>query len=114
MSEAKYTPGPWQWRSIAKNPRSANGQYLHNQRLCGTPPALRVGMIDVVRVADADLIAAAPCLLAAVVALLDCAPYEATTDGCECKENGTGFGDDGEPCAHILAHRAVAKATATA
>jgi hypothetical protein len=54
---------------------------------------------------------AAPDLLAALKRLLDeRAPFLTDTDSCECGENGSGFDDGGNPCEHIQAARAIAKA----
>lgn len=59
---------------------------------------------------NAALILAAPNLLAACERLLNECPFECSTDRCECGENGNGFDDKGNPCEHIQARRAIAKA----
>lgn len=67
-------------------------------------------MSGLLREADARLIAAAPDLLAAVKALIDQIPYSCDSVKCECGVNGNGFDDEGAPCCHILAMRAIEKA----
>ncbi len=48
-------------------------------------------------------------LLAALERLLDeCNPFATDVEWCECGENGSGFDDDGNPCEHIQACRAIA------
>lgn len=61
--------------------------------------------------ADAYLLASAPTVLAALERLLEESnPFVTDTESCECGENGSGFDDDGKPCEHIQAARAIAKA----
>lgn len=40
----------------------------------------------------------------------ECCPYICDANDCECGPNGTGFDDDGNPCEHIQACRALDKA----
>lgn len=66
---------------------------------------------DEERIANRNLIVASPELLAALKRLLDeQSAFVTDTDGCECGENGNGFDDAGQPCAHIQAMRAIALA----
>lgn len=57
------------------------------------------------------LFAAAPDLLDALKHMTEECPFECSTDRCECGENGNGFDNKGNPCEHIQAMRAIAKAT---
>lgn len=52
-------------------------------------------------------------LTAALERMLDECPYHCDTDECECGENGDGFDDAGQPCEHIQARRALARAKQT-
>ena len=112
---AKHTPGPWQAIGTYVSKRKESGYTLpitrvYNQK--SGSPGIEPDMDLEEAAANARLIAAAPDLLAALKRLLDerC-PFECDADSCECGENGTGFNDAGEPCEHIQACRAIAKAT---
>lgn len=60
--------------------------------------------------ANASRIEAAPDLLAALRDIVEDSGYISDVDSCECGPEGTGF-EDGRPCVHIKARRAIAKAT---
>ena len=47
-------------------------------------------------------------LLRALLDLLEDSPFISDVNSCECGENGTGFDDEGNPCVHIRARRAIA------
>lgn len=53
---------------------------------------------------------AAADLLAALLHLVSETPFMSDDSSCECGEYGNGFDDEGKPCEHIQAWRAIAKA----
>lgn len=109
MSEATHTPGPWQ--SDGNGVLTADGKYgiailEPDQSFWGcTAKAIEDGET---MMANAALIAAAPCLLAALKRLVDVwCPFVCDETSCECGEDGAG---NGGTCEHIQAMRAIAKA----
>jgi hypothetical protein len=103
VAEAKHTPGPW---SVVA-PRNK----LDGFRCAIVSPQGAVAwVVDTRSEADAQLIAAAPDLLTALVRLVEETPFQSDTESCECGENGNGRDDKGNVCEHIRARRAIAKA----
>jgi hypothetical protein len=58
----EITPGPWSWRLTKDG--YIRGGYMGGARICGSPQNLRVTMCDAITVVNANLIVAAPELLA--------------------------------------------------
>jgi hypothetical protein len=122
----KHTPGPWETDSKGPFLCGGDSRGVDAVSPCGTMVMREICavMLDtgdgdesslelLQDLANLRLIAAAPDLLAALVATMENDGFFSTIDSCECGPEGSGF-EDGKPCYHILAHRAIAKATGEA
>ena len=114
MNKLLHTKTPWQTSGFRVYTGEHDGgiaRVIADFNLARIRPQERMTDAEFAEaVANLQLFIAAPVMYAACVRLIEECPFICDADSCECGENGNGFDNDGNPCEHIQACRAIALA----